>query len=354
MASKIIKIREIETYNPRSDRKPYWFRVDNDIYSSYALSKLPGNQCWVFICLIGMANKSKERSVPFDSDYISQQTRVPKKEVESAIKALVDNGTLQIIEQNGTVANHAENQLEPSPHHLTPNGDKRGQMVDYETDRQTDITDGTDETVSEPSSAPNGFTPKELAELWNRDMSTVRTTAGEPMPLVALNRFKSHHARFKLAQKILSEAPEIETWLQVIDRIAKSDFCRGKNDRGWIADFDWLIKPDSAKSPATFAKVLEGKYDNRKVQQTTSSLHQLASNMAQRIQYAIKTVPPDSGDLFRSQLTEEEWEVVKAAGGRARLGSLRPYEFPKAIAAALSAVKGFNNSNNEVDFEKTN
>lgn len=40
-------------------------------------------------------------------------------------------------------------------------------------------------------------------------------------------------------------------------RISTSDFCRGKNERGWVATFDWLLQPDTA------IKVLEGKYDNR-------------------------------------------------------------------------------------------
>lgn len=37
-----------------------------------------------------------------------------------------------------------------------------------------------------------------------------------------------------------------------------SDFLRGRNDRNWIADFDWLVKPTN------MAKVLEGKYDNER------------------------------------------------------------------------------------------
>lgn len=36
-----------------------------------------------------------------------------------------------------------------------------------------------------------------------------------------------------------------------------SDFLKGTNNRNWSADFDWLMKADS------FAKALEGKYDNR-------------------------------------------------------------------------------------------
>lgn len=53
------------------------------------------------------------------------------------------------------------------------------------------------------------------------------------------------------------ERPLVE-WIAVFDRIQASEFCRGVNDRRWLATFDWLIeKADSA------VKVLEGKYDNR-------------------------------------------------------------------------------------------
>ena len=42
----------------------------------------------------------------------------------------------------------------------------------------------------------------------------------------------------------------------VFENAAKSDFLNGKNDRGFIANFDWLIRPNN------FIKVLEGNYDN--------------------------------------------------------------------------------------------
>jgi hypothetical protein len=54
----------------------------------------------------------------------------------------------------------------------------------------------------------------------------------------------------------LRERP-LEEWRPIFQRINASDFCRGQNDRGWIATFDWALQPDTA------AKVLEGKYDNR-------------------------------------------------------------------------------------------
>ena len=44
---------------------------------------------------------------------------------------------------------------------------------------------------------------------------------------------------------------------EAVKKAAASDFLNGKNDSGWVADFDWIIKPNN------FIKVLEGNYDNR-------------------------------------------------------------------------------------------
>lgn len=55
----------------------------------------------------------------------------------------------------------------------------------------------------------------------------------------------------------LSEPFFKENWKAAIERICKSPFCRGENDRRWKADFDWFVRP------GTVAKVCEGKYDAR-------------------------------------------------------------------------------------------
>ncbi|MBR7086366.1 MAG: hypothetical protein IKI47_02325, partial [Prevotella sp.] len=44
---------------------------------------------------------------------------------------------------------------------------------------------------------------------------------------------------------------------EVFVKSANSDFLNGKNDRGFIASFDWIIRPNN------FVKILEGNYDNR-------------------------------------------------------------------------------------------
>ena len=49
----------------------------------------------------------------------------------------------------------------------------------------------------------------------------------------------------------------VEHFREAITKISESKFCLGDNDRGWKADFDFLLKP------GVIEKVIEGKYDNR-------------------------------------------------------------------------------------------
>lgn len=51
---------------------------------------------------------------------------------------------------------------------------------------------------------------------------------------------------------------------EAISKAAKSDFLNGKNNRGWVADFDWIFRPNN------FPKVLEGNYDNKATAQGES------------------------------------------------------------------------------------
>lgn len=63
--------------------------------------------------------------------------------------------------------------------------------------------------------------------------------------------------RHTLTKARWREYPEIEVWRKVFKNVAMSDFCNGKNDRSWKADYDWIIKS------ANFIKCLENKYCNK-------------------------------------------------------------------------------------------
>lgn len=87
---------------------------------------------------------------------------------------------------------------------------------------------------------------RDLADLWN-------ATTQAPLPRCT----EVNDDRKRKANARLREHP-LEHWRAVFARIDASAFCKGENDRGWVADFDFAIKP------GTGAKVLEGKYDDRR------------------------------------------------------------------------------------------
>lgn len=47
-----------------------------------------------------------------------------------------------------------------------------------------------------------------------------------------------------------------EAVAEMVRKAARSDFLNGKNPRGWVANFSWMILPNN------FPKVIEGNYDN--------------------------------------------------------------------------------------------
>ena len=70
-------------------------------------------------------------------------------------------------------------------------------------------------------------------------------------PIRSLNGSRETHLKERIRENGL------ETVLEAIDHISKSDFLQGKNSRGWTITFDWFV------NPTNFQKVLEGNYDRK-------------------------------------------------------------------------------------------
>lgn len=82
-----------------------------------------------------------------------------------------------------------------------------------------------------------------LVKVWNENRGT--------LPMI----YEFSGKRKAAANKRLEECSDIEVWAQVVRMLSNSDFCNGKNARGWRATFDFLLRPD------TRVKTLEGLYN---------------------------------------------------------------------------------------------
>ncbi len=100
----------------------------------------------------------------------------------------------------------------------------------------------------EAETSKSKTSPEDLARVWN-----FLTTS----PIPKVDDLDSKQKRYRAAKQRLQSKPNLDYWTDIIQRINASDFCRGLGDRGWKANFEWLVRPDTA------ALVLEGKYDSK-------------------------------------------------------------------------------------------
>lgn len=97
------------------------------------------------------------------------------------------------------------------------------------------------------SSNKKGFC-EEIRTLWNNQ-------DWELKKLKSFSQPRSEKVKKQIALR--PELKSLDSWGEVFARIKESDFLQGDNERGWQADFDWLLQKDSID------KLFDGKYDNR-------------------------------------------------------------------------------------------
>jgi hypothetical protein len=88
---------------------------------------------------------------------------------------------------------------------------------------------------------------EELITDWNEKAKTKKI----PQVLKVTEKRKAH-VQMRLEE---NKASGVQA---AVEKMFQSDFLNGKNDRDWVATFDWLFE-----SPNNFTKVLEGNYDNK-------------------------------------------------------------------------------------------
>ena len=111
-----------------------------------------------------------------------------------------------------------------------------------------EVGDGTVGSAADAASSPEAtrktrdeFRAQDLIDLWN-------ATTKPPLPRC---RELTEDRRRKIRSRMLKR-PSLAEWREAFEAIGANPFCRGENDRGWVADFDWVIKNDTV-----IAKVLE-------------------------------------------------------------------------------------------------
>ena len=88
-----------------------------------------------------------------------------------------------------------------------------------------------------------------IKEHWN----TKHDQSGSAMRRLTL---MSDQRKSNVRARIREYGGDVQKVYKAIDKAMASDFMNGKNGKGWVASFDWMM------CPSNFPKVLEGNYDN--------------------------------------------------------------------------------------------
>lgn len=88
-----------------------------------------------------------------------------------------------------------------------------------------------------------------IKEYWN----TKHDQSGSVMRRLTL---MSDQRKGNVRSRIREYGGDVHMVYKAIDKAMASDFMNGKNGKGWVASFDWMM------CPSNFPKVLEGNYDN--------------------------------------------------------------------------------------------
>jgi hypothetical protein len=234
-----VRIRKFEEYKGRKDvTHNSWFRCSNRLLEDPDFYAFSSQELLVWIYILSLASQKDSGVVFVNFNHADRVCRLPKKCVLSALEKLY---TFQIDPADVTETLRVRD------------ADVTETCATDITNRQTDIT-SLAEKVEDGNLDPIG-----LATLWNEYANQCRPLIGtkKSLPKVDLKSFFPDRPRYKKASKLCSQLPAEGYWRSVVERICQSDFCRGKNNRSWLADFDFLVNDE------THVKALEGKYDSR-------------------------------------------------------------------------------------------
>ena len=133
---------------------------------------------------------------------------------------------------------------------------------DSDSDSDSDVSKETDNNIPSKEGLSISENPKvdpakrcakidfsAIKEYWN----TKHDQSGSAMRRLTL---MSEQRKSNVRARIREYGGDVQKVYKAIDKAMESNFMNGKNGKGWVASFDWMM------CPSNFPKVLEGNYDN--------------------------------------------------------------------------------------------
>lgn len=245
-----IIIRNWAKYNPRKDLKQMnWFRVQNTIAHDRNLYGLVPEQKWAWIVLLSICAIENSGEIDIEPGFLAHEAGITEKAAIATIQHLRAKSIIRTDSERVRTDNSMShdgkrpNVTNVTERYVSPTGDMS--PIDGPIDDDPDL--GPSQNRKFPG-------PNELAAIWNEH------TNGS---LPKVEKLRATSKRYRMAQARLREKPDLPYWTDVAKRISSSPFCQGNNDRGWRANFEFFVRPE------THVKATEGVYGGESQERDT-------------------------------------------------------------------------------------
>lgn len=246
-----------------------WIKITTDIFDDekiLLIESLPDAYAIITIwfkllCLAGKQNNSgvfMMGQIAYTDKMLATIFRMKEATVTMALQVFEQFGMVEIIDGVITIPNWGKHQnldqLESKKEYM------RNYMKGYR-EKQKLLTCGN--SPCKTNSKTNvSQADKEEDKEGEKEVRVKRTDYQQIVDMFhslcpSFSSVKSLSDARKKAIKARLNAYTVEQIQEAFRKAEASDFLKGKNDRNWTANFDWIIKD------ANMAKILDGNYDNR-------------------------------------------------------------------------------------------
>lgn len=228
-----IEVVNWQKFNPRGNEKKtmhcHWYRVEDTLYDNPDFADFTAEDFAAFHYILSVTCQKQGAPWKCNLSFCAQRSRVKIHQFEATLRKLSELLVVRLTEAGRT---------NTPPVVVHTGQDRTGRTGQDEQDR----TGSTEVEIATPVAPPSHW----LVDLWNEKCGK--------LPKV---QYPLSPKRLKKITQRTKDFPNKKDWVDGISRLAESHFCNGRNDRAWVATFDFLIQPE------TLEKAREGKYDNR-------------------------------------------------------------------------------------------
>lgn len=246
-----------------ADKRYYWLKLKDNFFDDDTISYIEEQENGVYyvnfylkLCLKSLKTDGKlvrlvgETLIPYDVNSLSKLTGTPVDTVRVAMTFFEKIGLIKILETGEIYLSQIQEMIGSETDKAAIMRRKRAQeklsgnnVTALLPECYTEIEKEKDKDIREREESRINY--QEIIDLYHETC-------------VSFPRVRTISESRKKAIKARLRTYTIEDFKKLFQTAEQSDFLKGKNGRDWSADFDWMIKDSN------MAKILEGKYLDRK------------------------------------------------------------------------------------------